>query len=330
MAAVIHSGGDILCFACSNPLGNATFLELAEFLSPLPIDQGALSMHLAVAPLALVAFTIGPAVFTIALLLVLNVLAGVGAAVGPAERATAIHLVRSPLTLKPAPVDPFVLSLTLDHVISKIAFVRCTIVPIELTWAVLLTVFKLAFEDASIRPALDALPILLVVSPLAIVARPIAVVVCATTVSLVVEPLALVAVAFCVDESTTSICLVILPVADILAAVPPYLSASAIATAFLAPLAKKDNTIAELLWSPVDSSLLELALTIFLAIGVILEVAQLGLSFPDKRIFCIVVCLQSVLNCALFALINLRNNFIFLRLDFDFFLNFFLRQDFLR
>ena len=328
MAAVIHSGGDILCFARSDPLGNATFLELAKFLSPKLVDQSALSMHLAVAPLALVAFSIGPAVFTVALLLVLNVLADVGTAVGPAKRATAIHLVRSPLTLIPAPIDPLVLSLALDHVISKVAFVRCTVVPIELARAVLLTVLKLAFEDTSIRPALDAVPILLVVSPLAIVARPVAVVVRAATVSLVVEPLALIAVAFRVDESTAPIRLIIFPVADILAAVSPYLSASTIAAAFLAPLSKKDNTIAEFLWSPVDSSLLELVLTVLLTIGVILKVAQLGLSFPDERIFGVVVCLQSVLNRTLFTLINLCNSFIFLRLDF--FLNFFLRQDVLR
>lgn len=182
---------------------------------------------------------------SVAVLLVVHVVAFVPLAVRPLQDSISIHLVVSPHAYVLAAVAPPVgaykaiqsalpypqsdpLTFALDDVLFEVALVPVAVGPGELAVALLDAIHVAALELRAVGPALHARAILCVILPEAAVQRPVLVEVKAEAVRLVVEPLALVDVTVLVQQAPVDIGLIPLPVALVEGAVGPHLDPAAL------------------------------------------------------------------------------------------------------
>ena len=126
-------------------IGNFVVFEPFYSLAHLPhsaallafFDVDASSVLLALIPLSLVAATIGPCEGTVAMFLVILVLADVLTAVAPREDALTFHSIVNPIALEYSTVGPDVLADTMDVVLLEVTVVGALVAPNELSSAVL-------------------------------------------------------------------------------------------------------------------------------------------------------------------------------------------------
>ena len=119
-----------------DPFNSFSHLPNTKFFLTF-LHVNAFAMLFTLEPFAVVATTIGPGKDTVAMLLIIFVIADVFTAVTPSEHTLAFHSVVNPVTVKDATVGPDILAAPVNIVIVKGAFIRALVSPHKFTFAVL-------------------------------------------------------------------------------------------------------------------------------------------------------------------------------------------------
>lgn len=151
-------------------LGSLVILEPFDSLAHLPnavpflalLYIDALSVLLALVPLALVAATIGPCESTDSVFLIVTVLAYVLASIAPGEDAASFHPVVNPIALVHPAVRPDVFAHTVDIVLIEVSVVRALVTPDKLAFSVLHAFDIFSRVLGTVRPLLNTLSMLFV------------------------------------------------------------------------------------------------------------------------------------------------------------------------
>lgn len=193
-------------------------------------------MLLAILPSSIIVVTIWPLLLTLAVLLVIQVLAFIGFAIRPRVEPMAMHLVFLPLALVYSTVRPKVVTYPVHLIFGPHTSIYAFITPCVSTVAVFEACFIFSFKAGSIWPCFLALSLLQVFNPFANVLARFQMVIGPPSVSHIILPFAIVEFTVTVQKLSLSICLSVGPCTNVFSAIRPYLSSLAISLA-IHPLA---------------------------------------------------------------------------------------------
>merc|ERR1719487_1162298 len=109
-------------------------------------------MPLATVPAARVRAAVAPPKYTETTLLVVPVLALVGAPIGKGVDPLTVHLLHLPLAHVLSAIAPEVIPMAMNHVVHELAIVHCAILPYKDTHATLVPSLELALVARAVRP----------------------------------------------------------------------------------------------------------------------------------------------------------------------------------
>jgi hypothetical protein len=115
--------GSVVAFS-SDPSDPFSIFPLSILFPSKVSHVDPFAVLLAVKPIPFVGAPIRPDKFSVALLLVLNILSDILASIGPGESAPAMHFVIAPLSLVFPAVAPCVYSCPMDVVIEKLSYIH--------------------------------------------------------------------------------------------------------------------------------------------------------------------------------------------------------------
>ena len=186
-----------------------------------------LAMLVAFAPLSFISFAVWPDVDSLALFVIVFILADILAAVRPRKEPSTIHFVVDPCSFVHPLVGPNVGAFSTDLIIIELTDIAAPISPVKLALTMLLTIHELPFEQGTVRPLLATKAALIISVELTYVSAAICMHVDSLSTGLTFSPDALVAVAIGMDESTGTPCLPLTPITFIPRAVRPSLDSAA-------------------------------------------------------------------------------------------------------
>merc|ERR1719469_438499 len=111
------------------------------------VSERAVTVHLAVLPLTRIHATIRPLECTVAMALVIQVVAFVDASIWPGVLATAMHVTRMPLTDEFSPIQPFISTVPLHLIIDPVAGLESSIWPEVCTKSILFALLEMTIES---------------------------------------------------------------------------------------------------------------------------------------------------------------------------------------